>query len=83
MGTLSCLARTWASATPSPLRQRREIARRAVASLSLKPFTGPLRIGHHSELAPDCHFDGQVDDVRVFQRALTPDEVRASFEADH
>jgi hypothetical protein len=54
-----------------------------VASLSLKPFTGPLRIGHHSELAPDCHFDGQVDDVRVFQRALTPDEVRASFEADH
>jgi len=54
-----------------------------VASLSLKPCTGPLRIGHHSELAPDYHFDGQVDDVRVFQRALTPDEVRASFEADH
>lgn len=58
-----------------------EVGRREVLTLSLRPFAGPLRLGHYTDLLPEYHFQGQIDAVRVYQRPLTPDEVRASYEA--
>jgi Concanavalin A-like lectin/glucanases superfamily len=39
---------------------------------------GPdLHVGRHGEDDPDWDFDGNVDDVRIYTRALAPDEVAA------
>ncbi len=34
----------------------------------------PVRVG-----GPDCDFDGKIDEVELFDRALSPDEIRAVY----
>lgn len=42
----------------------------------------PLRIGRDPFSAPNRDFNGLIDEVEVFNRALTDDEIEAIFEAD-
>ncbi|HXV78170.1 MAG TPA: LamG-like jellyroll fold domain-containing protein [Candidatus Polarisedimenticolaceae bacterium] len=48
-------------------------------------YTGPapLRIGNilHTSHSPRGVFDGRIDEVEIFDRALTPDEIRAIHQA--
>lgn len=39
-------------------------------------LAGPLRIGHHAKTGPPP-FDGQLDDLRIYDRALTAAEIAA------
>jgi hypothetical protein len=47
---------------------------------ALAPFTGRLYIGAGSSLAPGSFWAGSVDDVRIYDRALSQAEVTQSWE---
>jgi len=53
---------------------------RHVMAHGLLPLAGPLLIGH-DQLAPDHprHWGGAVDDVRIWKKALSPEEVQAAM----
>jgi len=45
-------------------------------SVNLAPWTGPLMVGQYSGgTAASYQVSGQVQDVKIFQRALTPEEI--------
>jgi hypothetical protein len=58
-----------------------EVGRRPVGRLGMTPWPGPLRIGQYSDIDPQFQARGLFDDVRIYQRALSADEVRQSCEA--
>jgi signal transduction histidine kinase/DNA-binding response OmpR family regulator/ligand-binding sensor domain-containing protein len=44
------------------------------------PMAGPLRIGHDPALGTgNRHWNGAVDDVRIWNRELSPEEIQASM----
>lgn len=57
-----------------------EVGRRAVARLGTKAWQGALRIGQYSDIANEFQARGLIDDVAIYQRALTAEEVRAECE---
>ncbi|MGQ9591593.1 MAG: LamG-like jellyroll fold domain-containing protein, partial [Planctomycetota bacterium] len=58
-----------------------EVGSAAIGPVSLEPWRGPLRIGMYSDIDAQFQTLGELDDVRIFQRALAREEVRRSFEA--
>ena len=54
-----------------------EVAKDATAQNSLKPTTGGLCIGANKTLGVETFFSGLIDDVRIYDRALTPEEIAA------
>jgi len=49
-----------------------------VGSDTIAPATGPLRIG--SSPSDTNHFNGAIDEVRIYNRALSEDEIRRLYE---
>jgi len=54
-----------------------EVAKDATAQNTLKPTTGGLCIGANKTLGVETFFSGLIDDVRIYDRALTPEEIAA------
>ncbi len=57
-----------------------EVGRREIGPVDLTPWPGELRIGQYADIEQQFQTLGQLDDVRIYQRALSPDEVRESFQ---
>ena len=59
----------------------KEVGAREVGQVDMTPWGGELRVGIYSDIAAEFQTAGRIDDVRIYQRALSADEVRKSFEA--
>jgi len=59
----------------------REVGRRAVPTFDLTPWPGELRIGQYAEIDAQFAAPALYDDVRIYQRPLTAQEVQAHFAA--
>lgn len=57
-----------------------EVGRRAVPALDAQPWPGELRIGQYSDIDAQFQARALIDDVRIYQRPLSAEEVRASYE---
>jgi hypothetical protein len=58
----------------------KEVGARDLGPVDLAPWPGELRIGQYSDLEDQFQTLGQVDAVRLYQRALSAEEVRHGFE---
>lgn len=54
-----------------------EVARDTIAQNPLKPATGGLHIGAGKSLHTGTFFSGLIDDVRIYEKALTAEEIAA------
>ena len=54
-----------------------EVAKDATAQAALKPATGGLYIGTGKNLEAETFFSGLIDDVRIYDRVLTPEQISA------
>jgi hypothetical protein len=52
---------------------------REIGSIDLTPWGGELRIGQYSDIDDQFQTLGQIDDVRIYQRALSAEEIANSF----
>jgi hypothetical protein len=52
-----------------------EVAKDATAQAALKSATGGLYIGVDKNLGAGTFFSGLIDDVRIYDRALTPEQI--------
>jgi hypothetical protein len=76
LNTWSHLAMTWASNTLRLYVNGTQVASRTTSG-SLTTGTGPLRIGGNSFRSE--WFDGRIDEVRVYRRALPASEIAADM----
>jgi len=51
-----------------------------IGPIDLTLWGGELRIGQYSDIGPEFQTRAQIDEVRIYQRALSADEVRRDFE---
>jgi hypothetical protein len=54
-----------------------EVAKDTAAQAPLKSATGGLYIGADKTLAAETFFSGLIDDVRIYNKALSPEEIAA------
>jgi N-acetylneuraminic acid mutarotase/sugar lactone lactonase YvrE len=54
-----------------------EVAKDATAQAALKPATGGLYIGAGRNLEAGTFFSGLIDEVRIYDKALTPEQIAA------
>jgi len=57
-----------------------EVGRRGVPTLDAQPWPGELRIGQYSDIDAQFQARALIDDVRIYQRPLSAEEVRAAYE---
>jgi hypothetical protein len=58
----------------------REVGRRAAADVDLTPWVGPFYIGRYTLDGMPYEVHGLIDEVRIYQRARTPEEIRKEYE---
>jgi hypothetical protein len=76
LGTWSHLAMTWSPNTLRLYVNGTQVASRSTSG-SLSTGTGPLRLGGNSFRSE--WFDGRIDEVRVYRRALPQSEIAADM----
>jgi hypothetical protein len=74
------LASTYDGSTSRIFVDGKEVGAREVGQVDLSPWPGELRVGIYSDLDASFQTLGRLDDVRIWQRALSGEEVRAGFE---
>ncbi len=79
-GSWHHIAATYDGATSRLYVDGREAGSAAVGQVSLEPWPGELRIGMYSDIDAQFQTLGEIDDVRIYHRALGAEEVRRSFE---
>ena len=57
-----------------------EVGRRTVPALDAQPWPSELRIGQYSDIDAQFQARALIDGVRIYQRPLSAEEVRASYE---
>jgi len=57
-----------------------EVGRREVGQVDLSPWDAPLYIGQYTDLGPEFQTFGLLDEVQIYQRALSAEEIRAAYE---
>ena len=77
--TWTHLAATYDGSVLAPLRQRRPGRAQLTTAGSIVTSTGPLRIGGNTIWGE--WFSGLIDEVRIYNRALTPTEIQADMNA--
>lgn len=58
-----------------------QVGQREVGPADLTPWPGELRVGQYADLGPQFQTIGRLDDVKVYQRPLSAEEVRAAVQA--
>jgi hypothetical protein len=59
----------------------KQVGQKDIGMVDLTPWPKELRIGVYSDIDPQFQTLGQLDDVRIWQRALTAEEIQAHFAA--
>jgi len=59
----------------------REVGRKEVGLVHLAPWDRPLYIGQYTDVDRQFQTHGLLDEVQIFQRALSPEEIQAAYQA--
>lgn len=58
-----------------------EVGRKEVGLVNLAPWDQPLFIGQYTDVDRQFQTHGLLDEVQIFQRALSPAEIQAAYQA--
>ncbi len=56
-----------------------EVGAKEIGPVDGSPWTGELRVGMYSDVEEQFQSFGQIDDVRIYQRTLSADEIESRF----
>ena len=81
LGSWHHLACTYDGQTSRTYLDGKETGSLETGPIDLAPWGGELRIGQYSDLGAEFQTRAQIDEVHIYQRALSADEVRRDFES--